>query len=526
MHVPSFAANHCIRVPEGMRLRTREGLWRGEEVSFRGLSVLTFYVESCPAPHEAGTEDNSGDDDSNTLLARGTSAGEACLSAWPSQPSSSAGSGGAFARDRSRSRPRECCAHVAGDVWTEGRLFKSSQANLWEGARSLVYDLRAEMCMWSSGFCPHALLESPLILTPAFLGAKVQTESLPGGGPPSGPACIQTKLLREPESRSLVARDRVEFVRDFELNEGRDWPYLPAGDPYAQQRLDDGQVESDDELVTGGRLFTSYLLTPGYVVEPVRIALDAPAEVHEVVQLIQVARDQVYARLFPEIIVIDPQPSQGYGLFATLPAWATSEMVVCFDLVEVDNRLFVTSAPGVATRGTLLDLAGLHQHELYDLYVGESPHPMGPADETDLHRGLCLFVVGRHSLPGPYFRLHQTLLSSAVWEDDPVIHSGPADGHICVVGEAGVRKVPLLADSSYPSAEVLAAALGLGSDPPLMQPATPVVTDISIDGYFCYNACAVATLEAGDVRGTAEGSCLALVDCRAMLQGWQLIPHC
>ena len=85
-----------------------------------------------------------------------------------------------------------------------------------------------------------------------------------------------------------------------------------------------------------------------------------------------------------------------------------------------------------------LSLPGVDK-ELADIYVGESHAPLG----DELHPGLCLFIVPRHALPGPYFALADTLLDSGVWAEAPAIPIGPAGGYFCAVGERGQRRIPV-----------------------------------------------------------------------------------
>ena len=209
-------------------------------------------------------------------------------------------------------------------------------------------------------------------------------------------------------------------MRDFEEGEGRIWPYLPAGDQFAAQRLAERAAMAEDTFGSeDASEFTFCLLTPGYTLEPVVVTLEAPVEIPDALQAVQEDRDPVHGRLYPALVVVDPQPAQSYGVLLALPAWPSPEAFICFSLLDVDDRLFVVSAPLVASRERLLELAELEPAELYDVYVGGSPTPMVEAEEVDLVRGMCIFCYPRQVLPGPYFHLTESLLSSAAWERDP-----------------------------------------------------------------------------------------------------------
>ena len=522
LHLPSLAAAFGIRVPVGMRLHTFDGRREDDEVRFEGNPVLSFVFEECPEDRPATT--SSGlfvdlDDDSVP---------------WPGEhdgrlPRGShqrgTESGDALPRHRSRSRSR-------GSY----RGFKSfsppsaiADPGAWLDLKWVhaSHPTRAsdEAYKWSPRFLHDALLESTWELTsvPALsanVGTKICPASIFSAALSLAPWSL--KLLSEPESHSLSARDRIEDVRDFEEGEGRIWPYIPAQDQFAAQRLAERTAMDEETLGSeDASEFTFCLLTPGYTLEPVVVSLVAPVEIPDALQAVQEDRDPVHGRLYPALIVVDPQPAQGYGVLLALPAWPSPEVFICFSLLDIDDRLFVASAPLVASRERLLELAELEPAELYDVYVGGSPTPMVEAEEVDLVRGMCIFCYSRHVLPGPYFHLTESLLSSAAWERDPSLPYGPADGFMCLVGEFAQRRVPLAEDASFPDSFEIAAALGLHPERLVVQPAYPVTQDAALNGFYCYNVCAALDLLEHDAE---EGPpCIVLIDCRALLQGWQMV---
>ncbi|CAE7882308.1 unnamed protein product [Symbiodinium microadriaticum] len=323
----------------------------------------------------------------------------------------------------------------------------------------------------------------------------------------------------EPVSHSAAARAELEDIRDFVEADGRPWPYVPADDQFAIRGIA-ARLEAEEEglQMEVGTDITFCLLTPDYSAEHVVLSLTAPLEVADALLAVQESRDPIRARLFPWIIPIDPQPSQGYGILLALPGWATNDVVACMDTSAIDDRLFVVGVPAVASRETLLDIAGLPQHDRFDVYVGTSHVPLQAGEEVDMQCGLCVFFIHRHDLPGPYFRLHATLLSSHVWEDAPLIPSGPDIDYLCAVWDMGHKRVR--SDNQHPFLDGGAVALQLGMSPgsATVTLATRAARDVSLAGYQCWNVCAVAAAEAG-----AQPSLLAALDCRAMLQGWTLL---
>ncbi|CAE7942437.1 unnamed protein product [Symbiodinium sp. KB8] len=387
-----------------------------------------------------------------------------------------------------------------------------------------------QIAMWGPWYKYDALPEGTLELTPTVcpvLEATLPILCLEDLHPQKGPnapwAPLTCKLLSEPESHSLAERDRIEDARDFEEGEGRVWPFLPAGDQYAMQRLAErAEIEEDTFQSEEASDFTFCLLTPGYVLEPVVVTLTAPIEVPEALDAVQTERDQVRRRLYPSLVVVGPQPAQGFGVLLALPVWTSPEVFICFSLLDIDDRLFTAPVPAVVSRERLLEIAALMPAEHFDVYVGGSPTPMLDEQEADMMRGMCVFFFPRHVLPGPYFNLTESLLSSTVWESEPSIPFGPSDGYMCFVGEFALRRLPLAEDTSFPDAALVADAMGLNPSTMLVQPAFPATRDVAIDGFYCYNVCA-ALDPADHIEPSENPTCVVLVDCRALLQGWQMV---
>ncbi|CAE7829728.1 unnamed protein product [Symbiodinium sp. KB8] len=209
---------------------------------------------------------------------------------------------------------------------------------------------------------------------------------------------------------------------------------------------------------------------------------DLEHDMEEAFLAIQETRDPISARLFPWLILIDPQPAQGYGILLALPGWAAQDTVICLDSSGIDGRLFVAGAPVAADRGILLDLAGLSPHDIFDVYVGASPVAMREDAVADLHSGLCIFYTHRHALPGPFFQLRDTLLTSDVWEDDPAIPRGPDEEHLCVVWDMGHRRIRLGETRFQADPEAAAQLAGLAASAVVSRLAAPAVTDASVAG--------------------------------------------
>ena len=579
VHLPSLAALFGIRVPSGLRLRSLNGTQTGDEVEFSGHQVLTFVFEECPDAEEPVSAFALLDD----LLDSSPPYHNVPVHFRAEGRTQAAGTGRREGREvhRSRSRPGRSASHrlPTGETMALSlrhkavcpqkfdrvlsRIFMWSRGNMQHAPAGGTHDptpvspagkpcLQGRWCrpfavtplndpnqavketdqiaMWGPWYKYDVLPEGTLEPTPTVCPVLEATSPIlcledlhPQKGPDALWAPLTCKLLSEPESHSLAERDRIEDARDFEEGEGRVWPFLPAGDQYAMQRLAErAEIEEDTFQSEEASDFTFCLLTPGYVLEPVVVTLTAPIEVPEALDAVQTERDQVRRRLYPSLVVVGPQPAQGFGVLLALPVWTSPEVFICFSLLDIDDRLFTAPVPAVVSRERLLEIAALMPAEHFDVYVGGSPTPMLDEQEADMMRGMCVFFFPRHVLPGPYFNLTESLLSSTVWESEPSIPFGPSDGYMCFVGEFALRRLPLAEDTSFPDAALVADAMGLNPSTMSVQPAFPATRDVAIDGFYCYNVCA-ALDPADHIEPSEHPTCVVLVDCRALLQGWQMV---
>ena len=218
----------------------------------------------------------------------------------------------------------------------------------------------------------------------------------------------------------------------------------------------------------------------------------------------------------------DPLTSNTYGLLFALPGWAGSEQVACFDLTEVDGRLFADNVPLVTNKLALLRLAALPPDSAVDVYIGSSAVPVGPDEEVELRQWTCLFFVPSFDLPGPYFWLPDTLLSSASWMPDIVLPAGPDLPCMCVVHDSGHRFLDFGSEAAFGRLDIIASEFGLRPGGLLLQPARPQLTDVSLTGRHCRGVYIVSSADS-TFDDEAGDRVLAVVDCRAMLQGWYAI---
>ncbi|CAE7456239.1 unnamed protein product [Symbiodinium sp. CCMP2456] len=147
---------------------------------------------------------------------------------------------------------------------------------------------------------------------------------------------------------------------------------------------------------------------------------------------------------------------------------------------------------------------------------------MDAQEERPLSDGDCVSFVPRHSLPGPYYHLEEMLQSATAWEQFPAVPFGPATASFCVVGDNGYRRVAADDTSLVVDRAALVRDFGLTPGTALVQMAAPPASDVALNGFYCRNACAVSDPFDISEVGREAITALTVIDCRAMLQGWQL----
>ena len=363
-------------------------------------------------------------------------------------------------------------------------------------------------------------VEAQLALSPEPLPRS----AVPGAGQSGDSHLRQHKLDQEPPSNSAEQRTTLETLRAFDRNEYRPWPRLPATDPYTAANDSPGELAAQAGEETASFLFG--ILTPGYVIEVVEVRLAPPVDVQDALAALSQERDPIQARLFPLLTPVQPMPSPNYGLVIALPAWALTDVGLCIDLQDVDGRLYVDLGPTAADKATLLKFVGLPVDAHIDIYLGAESVPMPDNEVRDLHHGMCIFFVPRHSLPGAYYYLADVLLSSYVWDTDAFIPMGPHEPIMCVVTDKGAKAICFDDETTFGDTGVLARALGIPESRLCLQPAIPAITDAAIKGRSCRGVYGVSDLVPRDQNLPTQDlvmPTLGLIDCRAMLQDWDLL---
>ena len=371
------------------------------------------------------------------------------------------------------------------------------------------------------GFCPiePASEHRDVDISPEPQSMHRGSSSHNGTAPPID----DYRLLREPASDSHLDRARVEQVRDDVEAAGGVWPYLPADDPYAQERLALAHDIHLDAEATCSLVFV--ILIPAVVNETVTVQLTLPATVDDAIDAVANARDRSLQQLFPHLGDVQPQPLLDFGTLYALPEWCPDENAVCFNLVGWDGRFYVTIQPPRSTKEAIVQHAGILMPDAVNVFVNTSSDPLADDVWVDLPPGSCVSFYSRHVLPGPYFLLHDMLLSADTWPADPVIPDAlmSDSGHrLCAVCETGSRVVRRVVPDSDPELAI-ASALGVGAEDILVQESAPAVHNAALNGWPCQRVFAFAE-PADPITGIRTTRIvLSFVDCRALLEGWLLV---
>ena len=520
VHLPSLAALFDYSIPQGQRLAAIGKRPEDDDVPVQAQETLVLYAIPIPAGSQQayGGErtpsepDPPGDFEGPPDHAPNTGYSVDCPDTKTRQLQTRSGP---YGKPTSR---------AVSTVLQTRSFLQPFAASVWGCGYGCPWDLGRRKKWLVTGFDHSGLFRHPLRWATALsVALDVPQLTSRSADSPIAPLINQLKLDQEPYSRTPAARAALEVVRDYQLEQGRPWPTLLADDEHA---IANAACEtSTDEGSGDGAVFTVGILLIEHDIESVQVRLDAPVTVADLLGQLTLRRDQGKRRAFPLLMVVEPQPSDEFGLVIALPGWALHECAVCYDLTEIDGRLFVAIAPVSATREELLNLAALSPGHEVDVYVGNSVEPLLEQTVADIRPGVCIFFIPRFELPGPYYRLAHTLQNPATWAAAPLLPSGPQGRFICAVHESGHRCISLSADTPRVNAEEVAAPFGLDTAGLLLQPVRVQPTDLSMHGRHCQEVYIVSAPEDPYVGGFHAGLFLAVVDCRAMLQGWFAVLH-
>ena len=408
----------------------------------------------------------------------------------------------AASRQRSRTpRPNTAVLGILPSGLEDTRVLVTSEA-----ARDWVD-------MWFAGFLQHALAESPRHATPITQScAQLQR---------TGAAHVLSRLL-SPNLWHQLVREFALFLQTLriaghspaELTITRlcCGPTLAICADEVQSSASD--TESTEQLLISAALV---LLTPDYCHEAIEMDILVPQPLQELIDLIEVCRDEHRRQLFPRLIPVFPQPDICWGTLLALPAWVDRTIVVCLNTYALQGSLFAVTAPPVADRYRLLLLAGLPLSAPVNLYRPGSHIPLQDGEELQLHTGDCITFCAPSSHPEPAFTLADMARTHLPWARGPPFPAPEVENRYYVVSDQGHRGFKLLPERSPYYKADLAQLLHLRPSLLVLQPAQPAVRDAMDYGWQC-----TTVVAAGESFRQASDSSeqVGLLDCRPLLSGW------
>ena len=258
------------------------------------------------------------------------------------------------------------------------------------------------------------------------------------------------------------------------------------------------------------------LLIPGFAPEAVFLTLEIPAQLDQVIGMLQAKRNPAHAVDFPVITPVSRQPDARWGVCVASTEWAPLNTTVCVDISLGEQRVFAALAPATADKWILLEVAGLPLSDDFDVYC-DSTGPLRRTDVVELGLGSVICVV-RHGQPKPWaMTLSEMLGTHLPWDDSPPLPADADTDRVCLACVDGVRVFPLLPHRAHLYREDIASRLHCPSMLLQLVPAQPRQSDTSFYGYPC------RTVTAAINRGTFAADLqpvVALVDARRVYRGW------
>ena len=409
-------------------------------------------------------------------------------------------------RDRSRSRS----ARTGGSPAP-----RPSHLGPTERPKESKADLYRGKCCFVGG----ALLSREIGLREAIVRTSYQVSSclsFASGAGATFSGLRTLKILSEPVTRGRSERLRLRNLRLCTHQLGAPWPYLEDGD-VPRDPLPDGQVATQATALPTLNPLHIAILKPDFAIEEVVVRLPHPVDVPDVYAAVQQSREPTLGRIWPLLYSVWPQPSTKWATMIALPAWITHDISICIDSRAVDGRVFTTLAPNPACRADILRLAGLLGRRDLDVYTPLRQTPLEDPHEARLSIGLCLSIVPRGHMPSPILALEALILFPLSWRPGPVFPVDHPDDCYCAVTEGGSRLFCTAPARAPYHRQDLADFLPCPISRLRVAPALPRIGDSADKGWPCRTVFAVAS-SAG--APASEDSCLFLVDCRALLQGW------
>ena len=500
-----YRGRPCLRTPNGTLLT----LTYVDSDSSTSDCPLSSESSDDPPSHNAGRDD-------------GLSDGTGSRPSSPA-PSGQGGEQGHAEGGRSRS-PRRRSASVTGNSPpTEHELCDASD-EVTPGCISVKSKISPLLQLgqaphsarlhWANGWFEQAVTHLLVTRVPVAFDVGM-TKSLAATG------CLghTLKTLNEPHSSTQALRESIAFLRYAAPRLGRAWRYRPPEDAiHITPDSDTDTAEgSDDGLAT----LHFVVLKLGFTPEHFRLQLQLPATLNEALRELQAVRPPAEVRKFSSLIPANPQPCPGNGVVLALPAWSTGSdhpcVFLCLDTSLVDGRLYTCASPPYISRRHLLHLARLPLDSDVDVHIGDDPVPLDPEGQHQVTNGDTFVFAPAGTIVPTLHSLAFDLFNRQEWSPISTFPRVSSDGHYGLVHESESILYTTQFEQPTTFRDHIAACVGVRTGNLKVSPSSPRIADAALDGYPCRTVIAVCDSSAG------AGLPLfgVLVDCRALLGGWQ-----
>ncbi|OLP89784.1 hypothetical protein AK812_SmicGene28712 [Symbiodinium microadriaticum] len=328
----------------------------------------------------------------------------------------------------------------------------------------------------------------------------------------------QKRFLDEPGGHTPRDAQHMQQLRHITLQLGGTW--LPNTRPLIPGELApiDFEFEHHVGRVPEVVIWVSFaILKEGYQAEQVTVQLSVPATPEEAEAALQAARDPRMRRLFPQVVAVLPQPSYGTAVYLANPIWYPNMPGVCFDLIDLDGRIYTTTLPDYISRHELLALVNHPQPDTLRVLVGFDAQQLTNEEPVHLYPGelITLLAPGGEE-PIPY-TIGQLLLMRDAWSASYSLPTPNTEHAYCLVARGRARLH--IADASAPARyrDDIAAAVGMNTRDMRLYAASPATQDVAEQGVPCRTVIAAYDTQ----RQYAHPWHGILLDCRPILEDWQ-----
>ena len=377
------------------------------------------------------------------------------------------------------------------------------------------YDVEVQGCPSSVASLGFGLGSSLLLCHDYILGLRPPPPRMHREAPTTvGTAHIRSVL----QGLTLPTLEAAEELVAEEVRFGDAFRQVPG--VLDQEPTDDEQDE--DATIRAKVLVLSLEALP----EELDLRLTAPCSLPQFLDVADEHRDPERSRLLPQLVPVVPQPTQFWATIIALPNWADQEPVAVLNLLRLDRRIFLAPLPFVLNKEILCRVAEVSQPDTVDVYAFGSYLPLPDDHDFDLVPYGCIFFLPRGARHAQGSDLAWMLLSPYTWDPEAVLPQtpgGPIGRHFCCVRDSGHRAFVLQPDRAPYFRQDMQAFFDLYQDHLLVQPANPRITDVVLNGFHCRGVIGLAISDILPTRGAPPEVVVALLDCRPLLQGWQLI---